>query len=541
MPVRTFGGGDLRVGFPATLDVRETTRTPTRSLTPTTVDQGVIEDLLHDSGFELVEPLTIRPKQARGTVAADDSAKLHLEVTLRGDDAAMVLTDHAGYWSWHAPQRRQRALGNDTATAIFELGLQPSAGTPAGRGLIDGFRAFVLRFSAPIIAGAAIKVLEEGVHEGLVHITSIDPQSWARVESLSGVQLPEGGSPRILLLVHGAFDSTAGAFGPLTTGAGKDFLERAIADYDAIIGFDHRTLSADPLANARDLLARLSVSQADGAVVDVICHSRGGLVARSLVERLLPAASWSGSVNRIVFVGVPNGGTNLAEPDRWSKLADVYTNLLLDSSPLGDGFLTRAIAGSAIKGVGTLVKYLAAYAVDADGVPGLSAMEPDGDFIVDLNRHQPHQPEPGQPWFVISSDFRASTEHAKLKVIESIADELLDGANDLVVETKPMAAIDAPGAYVRRALDFGTNSSVYHTNYFWQAEVAEAMRAWLFATTAAAPQTSDAGPELEGPTIGRRGFPADGGTGRGFEPNMRIRVNGGGAGAAPPPPPGQPS
>ena len=31
---------------------------------------------------------------------------------------------------------------------------------------------------------------------------------------------------------------------------------------------------------------------------------------------------------------------------------------------------------------------------------------------------------------------------------------------------------------------------------------------------------------------------ADGGTSRGFDPNVRIRVNGGGAGAAPPPPPG---
>ena len=78
MPVRTLGGGDLRVSFPSTLDVRETTRTPTRSQTPTTIDQGVIEDVLHDSGFELVEPLTIRPKQARGPVAADDSAKLDL-------------------------------------------------------------------------------------------------------------------------------------------------------------------------------------------------------------------------------------------------------------------------------------------------------------------------------------------------------------------------------------------------------------------------------------------------------------------------------
>jgi hypothetical protein len=479
MPVRTFGEGDVRAGFPSTLDVRETTRTRTRSLTPNSVDDGVIGDLLRDGGFELVTPLTIRPKQARGSAATDGSETLDLEVTLRGDDAAVVLTDMGGYWSWHAPQRRERALGDGTATATFELGLQPPASAPASRGLIDGIRAFVLRFSAPIIAGAAIKVLEGGVDEGLVHITSTDPQSWARVQSLSGVQLPEAGA-RILLLVHGTFDSTVGAFGSLTTGGGKDFVERAIADYDAVIGFDHRTLSVDPLANARDLLAQLSVRQADGAVVDVICHSRGGLVVRSLVEHLLSASSWSGAINRIVFVGVPNGGTNLAEPDRWSKLADVYTSLLLTSSLLGDDFLAKVIAGTAIKGVGTLVKYLAAYAVDGGGVPGLAAMEPDGDFIVDLNRHQPGQPDAGQPWFVISSDFHAS-EEAKLKVIERIVDDLLDDANDLVVDKKSMAAIDAPGAYVTRTLDFGTNSSVYHTNYFWQAEVAEAMRSWLFA------------------------------------------------------------
>jgi hypothetical protein len=223
MPVRTFGGGDLRVSFSSTLDVRETTRTTTRSPTPTTADQGVIEDVLHHRGFELVEPLTIRPKQARGPVAAADSAKLDLEVTLRGDDAAVVLTDRDGYWSWHAPQRRQRALGDDTATATFELGLLPLACALASRGLLDGVRAFVLRFSAPIIAGAAIKVLEEGVDEGLVHISSTDPHAWARVESLSGVELPERGAPRILLFVHGAFDSTVGAFGSLARGPARAF------------------------------------------------------------------------------------------------------------------------------------------------------------------------------------------------------------------------------------------------------------------------------------------------------------------------------
>ena len=532
MPDRTFGEGDLRVRFPPTLDVREASRTGNRSQTSASVDAGVVEDLLHDGGFELVTPLIIRPKRARKPLAdgaEDVSGKLDLEVTLRGDEDAVVLMDRGGYWSWHVPPRQERALGDDAAVATFELDVRPPAGAPVARGLTDGVRAFVLRFSAPIIAGAAIKVLEAGVDQGLVHITSTDPESWARVKSLSDVRLPEDRSPRILLFVHGAFSSTVGGFGSLTTEVGKDFLERAIGsgDYDAVIGFDHRTLSIDPLANAKDLLKRLSVPKADGSVVDVICHSRGGLVVRSLVERLLPSEKWSGSINRIIFVGVPNAGTNFAEPDRWSKLTDVYTTLLLASAPLDNSFLTKAIAGSAIKEVGTLVKYLAAYAADDDGVPGLAAMEPDGDFIVDLN--QPGQPDAGQPWFVISSDFHAA-DGSKLQIVEGIVDDLLDEANDLVVDTSSMAAIDTPlGRHVRRTLDFGTNSTVYHTNYFQQAEVSDAMRAWLFATAAAAAPSIgfDEDQEVEMPRRGR---------GRGGPVIFEREGGGGGTFAAGPPP-----
>ena len=101
--------------------------------------------------------------------------------------------------------------------------------------------------------------------------------------------------------------------------AGDEFLARAIEPYAAVIGFDHRTLSVDPLANAKVLLALLRAPEAQCVEFDVICHSRGGLVVRSLVEYLLPSAAWSGSINKVVFVAVPNAGTNLAEPQRWSK------------------------------------------------------------------------------------------------------------------------------------------------------------------------------------------------------------------------------
>ena len=99
MPVRTFGEGDLRVRFPSTLDVRDSTRTRNRSITPESVDANLIEDLLGDSDFELVKPLTVRHRRARGPLASGDeevSEKLDLEVSLRGDDQAVVLMDRIG-------------------------------------------------------------------------------------------------------------------------------------------------------------------------------------------------------------------------------------------------------------------------------------------------------------------------------------------------------------------------------------------------------------------------------------------------------------
>ena len=63
---------------------------------------------------------------------------------------------------------------------------------------------------------------------------------------------------RVLLFIHGTFSSTVGGFGALGIDEnGKGFLRTAIAAYDAVIGFDHKTLSVDPRQNAENLLKRL--------------------------------------------------------------------------------------------------------------------------------------------------------------------------------------------------------------------------------------------------------------------------------------------
>ena len=60
----------------------------------------------------------------------------------------------------------------------------------------------------------------------------------------------------------------------------------------------------------------------DGSL-DIISHSRGGLVARSFCELL----GHAGAVRNLVFIGTPNCGTDLANPKNWGSFADLLVNM----------------------------------------------------------------------------------------------------------------------------------------------------------------------------------------------------------------------
>ena len=80
----------------------------------------------------------------------------------------------------------------------------------------------------------------------------------------------------------------------------------------------------------------------------MITHSRGGLTTRSFVEQVLPSSGWPATVDNIVFVASTNAGTHLADPERWSDLVDLYTNLAAVSAKV----LTFAGAGAGRGGRG---------------------------------------------------------------------------------------------------------------------------------------------------------------------------------------------
>lgn len=495
-------------------------------------DAGLLVDALVGQELELVDaiplslPMAARPKR-RGEAAPASS--LTLDVPLGPDERAVVLLEDEGEYRWiisdqelgppPAParqvKRRRGAAAAPPAAAKqarFSIRLEaaPPAKLPVKRGvpkrgwitdkLVGKATAFVFRFAVKLIGPQVVKFFERSIRQGLVAIDSTDPQQWRLLgddESLP-VTLPADRPPRVLLFVHGTFSSTLGSFGALGAfAAGRDLLARALTGYDVVIGFDHPTLSVDPYANATDLLARLQrIAWPHPPVIDMIAFSRGGLTARSLIEQLLPASRWGAKVGRVVFVGCTNGGTQLAKPDNWRRFADTYTNLALGAAralsliPGAQGW--THIAGEAIRGVGTLVKVLATYAITEKGVPGLAAMEPDGEFVRVINQRQAGQPTAEEAnYYSVMSNFEAGAALAQgatpelppkllMRIADWGADELYGEPNDLVVHVRSMTHIDpTEGVFVKDRLDYGTNPFVYHTNYFTREDTAARLIEWL--------------------------------------------------------------
>src|SRR5579884_576852 len=158
--------------------------------------------------------------------------------------------------------------------------------------------------------------------------STLTPKRGIRKWTVNGLvdctQFPADGN--ILLFVHGTFSNSDHLFSEINAAPnGSQFLNRALSSYNHVLAFDHPTLSVSPVVNAVDLRAAVGDSKAN---IDIVCHSRGGLVSRWWMEKLDPC---SARVRRAVFVGSPLTGTSLASPARLRaglKLMSTYASLL---------------------------------------------------------------------------------------------------------------------------------------------------------------------------------------------------------------------
>ncbi|CAB3770096.1 DUF7379 domain-containing protein [Paraburkholderia humisilvae] len=507
---RTASG--IEVTFPDGIDLEEL---PDASLAGGIGVRGPLHsddlsDLFDVAGFERDDAIQLTLAPGATAIAVEP---VEMNVPIEPDRHAVVLVERDGALSWRYPEDDTPGesgavhVRGTTGTLRFRLdpSPEPDDGDADTRGwihdiiadwLASQIRVYVLRFAARSAVETLTPWLERDVSEGIVRITGYDPAHWVH-----GDAPPIDGRPRkVLLLVHGTFSNTRGSFGALCgeQGTGLGILAAVLAKYDLVIGFDHRTLTENPLQNAEKLAqALLSLNLADDAELDAIAFSRGGLVLRYLTERVLPQRQFPLIIRRLVFVGCTNGGTNLARPENWKRMLDIYTNLVLAGTHAAGwipGFGTgAAIASETVKSISEFVQDIAAAAADEVRVPGIAAMQPDSEYVRDLNESPIHPGtlattryyRTGAAFQIDQGPAPGFADGVRDYLMYHVANRLFNDANDLVVDCAMMSEFGCHASLVQQASHpLSSEERIYHTIYFTSAELCDLLGEWLLDTPA---------------------------------------------------------
>lgn len=443
-----------------------------------------------------------------------------LEVPVGESQNAALLVESEGVFQWRLPeappagpaQRRGRA----GRTLRFRIGAAAPVRPGATRGRLSDFaelvgdaifdpvRVYVLRFVARGAVKSLRDYLEGGLVEGPVDMSRPDPGEWRPSLTPIAPSWPQNRPGRLLLIIHGTFSTTLGSFGALgATAGGKTFLANARQHYDAILGYDHSTLAADPQANAEAIARALDeTGPPKGTSVDIVAYSRGGLVARTLAEGLITKRLPHLSVGRVVYVGATNGGTALAEPENWKALIDLITNLAAVAGRVLK-FLGQPLAGTilseSVKTIGGLVQAIVDEGLDPKEVAGLAAMRPKSDWIAKLDAPAEELATPPD-YYALGSHFqtklftagggvappRGVSSKLALTLANFASNGIMREENDLVVDNAAMKSFGARANRLRNVELWGDNVVVYHLNYFQQNEIVDSLQGFLLLDPASA-------------------------------------------------------
>lgn len=259
-----------------------------------------------------------------------------------------------------------------------------------------------------------------------------------------------GRQQRVLLFVHG-FMSNADNSLP------REWIKAFAPRYDAILAYNHPTISVDPFQNAGDLLAQIPDDLR--LHVDLLAHSRGGLVARSLVE--LQEHTPKLTVRRLLTCGSPHAGTILADYERWERLVSI-----------GMTAASWALSATGVAAPLAFVPKIVEYLLRAGGqfvvdLPGAAAMIPGGAFLGKLNAPDHTTLAERVPYAVVTSTFKPDSiaQVGFREALRAMAAQAFMGApNDLVVPTSSMSQIDSP--IMQLPADRVWPSAVNHFSYF---------------------------------------------------------------------------
>lgn len=387
-----------------------------------------------------------------GTGRSANALSAQIYVPQQADtDYALLQTDEYGVSRWIV-SKETKSLQSGAALVFI---LPPTArSSDTGRGPITSAIRRIVRVvawaTAPLLGKAALKVAE-------LWERSKRPYALKRVTS-DGQFLDadgfEAGPDPTLLLIHGTFSTPeAGFHGWIRSPAFQALLKRY---GHRCLALGHPSLSASPDENMSWFANQLA-GRAAGPI-DIVCHSRGGLVARVL------AANDQLNVRRVCQVGTPNAGTPLAHAKHMIAFLDGYTALLTT--------LPDSVSTIVLEGLLCAIKLVVTGA--GEGLPGLSAMEPDGRYLTQLGTRSLGTSQ----WFTIGANYQPGQDPKSSllrRVGDAVVDRFFDSSNDLVV---PSDGCHEPGLAPRESFRID-GADVHHTNYFLSAEVHDRLNRWL--------------------------------------------------------------
>lgn len=402
---------------------------------------------------------------------------MELEVPDPGDGWGQVVlyTDESGTMTWHFSRNENGqpdvSRGAVTRTYLIPRAVSESGDTGKSRGLIGAIGKKLFKVLAfPLVAPIIGKVGDFFAHRWEVNhrayrVRTFTPDNFSTEDCASfdenDWRQMSGG--RALLMIHGTLSRTPIAFGALS----KPYVESLHRKYEGrVFAFDHFTLSEGPKQNILKFLELMP----DGLSLDldIICHSRGGLVARQLAERQgdFLLGSREIRINRIVFVAVPNSGTVLADTQYMGDFIDSYTNLI--------NFFPENGLTETLDGILTIVKQLAVNTVK--GLDGLQSMLPAGSFLQQLNQGGFKDKQ----YFALSSNFEPTVAGWKSYAADHLMDKIFKSENDLVVPTA--GVYDRNGSVLFPIQDrhvFGPADGVPHTGFFGNVTAQTKIIQWL--------------------------------------------------------------
>lgn len=387
------------------------------------------------------------------TLDEPPSIYMNFRARERGSGAVALTLDEAGLATWHLPRVPPGASESEPTEFSFSIPHIGSEGTET-RSLLGWLgRKFVAVVTFQLLEGTTDRLVAEILSRAESRFFR---EALLRFEPQSGVFRPAMPGPgrrpsttardvKTLMLVHGTISSTQVAFQDLL----QDAVFRAVVcKYDAVLGFDHKTLSKSPGQNGSELADALDVHFGGARhEMNILSHSRGGLVARAMLE----SSANRQPVNRLLMYGTPNDGTPLALGRNIVR----YLNVLQ---------ILFSLAGLAATPVSCIFGALKLLAHGIWRIPGLIAQSPHSRFLRQLNDF----PNAKVDYAYCRADF-VPDSHVRRVLHWTATQGLMDGlASDAIVPYDSVSKA-SPGQSIRALTDFH-GGEVHHNNFFSRPE-----------------------------------------------------------------------